>query len=430
MGGRVRSRSVPDEDPQIQLILSSWIDRHVTAWHAKRPAVTHFGLDPADSEFGDETVLAAGGHEGCAGLHVRRHAGLMETCAWVLTTVEAEYGIDLRRGEHTVAIDAGGLGAGLVSRLEELGVRVFPVRGNDSAEDDKRFVNRRAEVYGVTGDRLSPAGNWAATPWALPPDSLLRQDLCAPERIYGSDGFRYKITPKTRQPGMPETVATLTEKLGRSPDRGDAVTLLYWGVFRGATAPAPAVTRFQLSTASVLPGKSDASNNGAVAIIAAAYEDLRFNSLGLVILGINTEARRFDLLRCESWSGLPAAEAAQRICDICREHRAWGLAINVNQSMALVQQLAAWNAPVHPSPMNAPERRAIAQAVVNGFRTNRVRLYPDAELASQIAALPIEYKVDGPVLGDTAAGAAAIERGMAFAVAMYWAQGTLTDMVT
>jgi hypothetical protein len=317
-----------------------------------------------------------------------------------------------------------------VSRLEELGVRVFPVRGNDSAEDDKRFVNRRAELYGVTGDRLSPTGNWGTTPWALPPDSLLRQDLCAPERIYGSDGFRFKITPKTRQPGMPETVATLTEKLGRSPDRGDAVTLLHWGVLRGATAPAPAVTRFQLATATTLPGKSDRTNNGAAAIIAACYEDLRFNTLGLVILGINTEARKFDLLRCESWSGLPAAEAAQRICDICREHQAWGLAINVGQSMALAQQLAARNAPLHPSPMNALERQAIAQVVVNGFRTNLVRLYPDAELASQITALPLEYKVDGPVLGDTAAGTAAIERGMAFAVAMHWAQRTLRSMLS
>jgi hypothetical protein len=98
--------------------------------------------------------------------------------------------------------------------------------------------------------------------------------------------------------------------------------------------------------------------------------------------------------------------------------------------MALAQQLDARNAPLHPSPMNAPERKLIAQAVVNGFRTNLVRLYPDAELASQITALPLEYKVDGPVLGDTVAGTAAIERGMAFAVAMCWAQRTLRSMLS
>jgi hypothetical protein len=40
------------------------------------------------------------------------------------------------------------------------------------------------------------------------------------------------------------------------------------------------------------------------------------------------------------------------------------------------------------------------------------------------------YKVDGPVLGDTVAGTAAIERGMAFAVAMCWAQRTLRSMLS
>ncbi len=51
-------------------------------------------------------------------------------------------------------------------------------------------------------------------------------ELCAPERIYLSDGVRFRITPKTRA-GSHFEGETIKEKLGRSPDRADAVVYLH-----------------------------------------------------------------------------------------------------------------------------------------------------------------------------------------------------------
>jgi hypothetical protein len=83
----------------------------------------------------------------------------------------------------------------------------------------------------VLSDRVSPDGRYFSTPFALPPDEMLRQDLTAPEKIYDSDGFKYRITPKARQHGMSKLQLTVSEKLGRSPDRGDALVYMYWGIF-------------------------------------------------------------------------------------------------------------------------------------------------------------------------------------------------------
>lgn len=418
----------PEEDAQVQVILSSWIDRHVAAWQQKKPEVTCFALDPADSEFGDETILVAGGPEGCRAIHARRHEGLMQTCAWVLEACRTQYGIDLTAGDCTIVVDAGGLGRGVASRLAELGVKVLAVEGGESAENKARYVNRRAELYGVLGDRISPVGNWSATPWALPPDSLLRQDLCAPEKIYDSDGFRYKITPKTRQAGMPANRATLHEKLGRSPDRGDAVALLYWAVFRGATAPLAAVSRYQLATAVVLDGQAGQDNRGANAVIAAVAQDPRYGTTAMVVLGIIVPEASYVLLRCEAWSTASEEQIAANIYAIGQTHRAWGIAIFPAHSMALGQRLANMGAPVHATALGAPERQRIARSLVDAFRQKSVRLYKTPELIDQIARLPIEHKIDGPMLGDPATDAAPIARGLAFALAMHWAAGTLREL--
>ena len=118
-------------------------------------------------------------------------------------------------------------------------------------------------------DRLDPDESWVAPPWALPPDSLLRQDLCAPEKIYDSDGFRFRITPKKRQPGMPENQATLTEKLGRSPDRGDAVVYLHWGVLTGEQVSTEGLSVYNIKQASSLPGPTAERPSGCDKVIGA-----------------------------------------------------------------------------------------------------------------------------------------------------------------
>ena len=102
-------------------------------------------------------------------------------------------------------------------------------RGNATSKaDPKTYANLRAEAYGELGNRLNPKGAWPDEPWAIPRDSELEEDLCAPERIYTSDGIKFRLTPKAATRNFQGE--SLQKKLGRSPDKGDAVAYLYHAV--------------------------------------------------------------------------------------------------------------------------------------------------------------------------------------------------------
>lgn len=222
----------PTEDPENQLILPSWLPENTAAWHTDLP-VSGFGLDVAASRSGDESVLAAGGQEGVRALHVWHYLDTMATVGKVQQIARERYGIDLQQGEVPVAVDMDGLGKGVGDRLAELGVKVVEIRGNAPAsEDPHRYGNLRAQAYGMLADRLRPDGKFDQ-PFGLPDDPKLREELVAPERVFvGSDGLKFRITPKERRPGKVLKGQTLREKLGRSPDRADAVAYMLIGCER------------------------------------------------------------------------------------------------------------------------------------------------------------------------------------------------------
>ena len=219
----------PTEDPETQLVQPSWMARAVDAW-SEGVGVVGFGLDVAASQSGDATVLAAGCEDGVRHVHVRREADTMQTVAWVIATVEKRYGIDLTAGEATVAVDMDGLGKGVGDRLAEQGVRVLEMRGNATpVEERHRCQNRRTEMYAQLADRLDPAQHGEA--FALPDDRELLDELVAHEKLWrGSDGLKFGLQPKDRRPGQTFNGRTLREKLGRSPDKSDAVAYLFQAV--------------------------------------------------------------------------------------------------------------------------------------------------------------------------------------------------------
>lgn len=121
-----------------------------------------------------------------------------------------------------VNIDVGGLGAGVVDRLREMGYRqVNPVNFGSNPvglgpTGDELYENRRAEMWDTMRDWLSdPAGV------DIPDDDALHSDLCAP--VWGSGATRHKsnnelvIEPKDK----------IRERLGNSPDLGDALALTF-----------------------------------------------------------------------------------------------------------------------------------------------------------------------------------------------------------
>lgn len=221
----------PAEDPEKQVILESYLKFHTDAYKPHDPPkATCFALDVARSLDGDSTVLAAGGLDGVAGLHTWKYDNTTYHVSNAIRIARDTYGIDLTKGANPVVVDMDGLGAGVGDQLASLGVWVIEFRGNATSEVDPRtYANLRCEGYATLGRRLNPDDRWRGEPWALPPDTEMLEDLCAPERIYGADGIRFHITPKNKPPDRPE-IQSVKDKLGRSPDKGDSVVYLFHGV--------------------------------------------------------------------------------------------------------------------------------------------------------------------------------------------------------
>jgi hypothetical protein len=109
-------------------------------------------------------------------------------------------------------IDVVGVGAGVVDRLREMGyaAQVIPVNAGESALDEGKYFNKRAEMYGVLREWLKEQ------PAQLPDDDAVQADLCVTQYKYTSNS-QYKLESKD----------DLKKRLGRSPDRGDAIALTF-----------------------------------------------------------------------------------------------------------------------------------------------------------------------------------------------------------
>ena len=214
----------PDEDPTKQVILSSWLQRHIDYWHEIKGDVPiqAFGLDVARSFHGDATVLTPGGKIGVRDLHEFRIPNVVSIAQYVLQYVAQRYGINLRERRHPVCIDyAGGYGSGVGDVLQRAGVWVIPFQPSGRSDFPEWYTNLRTQSYGLLGRRLDPQHQFGATAWALPPNQHLMEELTAPEKVWASDAIRFGVEPKEN----------IKEKLrGRSPDKADSVTYLFHAV--------------------------------------------------------------------------------------------------------------------------------------------------------------------------------------------------------
>jgi hypothetical protein len=110
-----------------------------------------------------------------------------------------------------VFIDATGMGWGVVDRLRQLnyGRLIYAVQTGEKADDENRYFNRRAELWGKTRDWLSEAG-------CLPQDDALARDLAAPEYEFDArNRLRLEKKEDMKARGMP------------SPDAADALALTF-----------------------------------------------------------------------------------------------------------------------------------------------------------------------------------------------------------
>ncbi len=158
------------------------------------------GVDPA--RFGsDSTVIAV--RQGRDIIAIKRHKGddTMETVGRVIDAIE-EYKPAL------VAIDEGGLGAGVVDRLKEQRYKVRGVNFGNKSRNPMMWGNMRAQIWGEMRDWLKTG--------SLPYDRHLRSDLIGP-----------LMKPDSKGAIFLESKKDMKSRGLASPDAADAIALTF-----------------------------------------------------------------------------------------------------------------------------------------------------------------------------------------------------------
>lgn len=199
-----------DEDSVIPL---AWLEAAIERWHewdrAGRPSPggpLWTGVDVGRG--GDESVLAI--RDGWAVvLEGNRRRDTMSQVA------------DLQARDGRAIVDVIGLGAGVYDRLRELHARPLAYTGSGKTSARERtgklgFTNVRSAAYWNLRELLDPDQEPTL---ALPPDDRMVSDLTTP---------RWAVTTGVPPKIQVERKEDVVERLGRSPDRGDAVAMSLW----------------------------------------------------------------------------------------------------------------------------------------------------------------------------------------------------------
>ncbi|MBJ2129067.1 terminase [Alteromonas sp. IB21] len=164
------------------------------------------GVDPA--RFGDDETSIIRRRNRSA-YKVKSYKGLCTmTLAGIIVNIIKEESPD------QVAIDVGGLGAGVYDRLVELGYKdiVVAVNFGGTANDPERYYNKRSEMWGEMKDWIEDD----VLPVSIPDDDMLQTDLETPLYSYDSKG-RLVLEKKD----------DMKKRIGRSPDKGDSLALTF-----------------------------------------------------------------------------------------------------------------------------------------------------------------------------------------------------------
>lgn len=163
------------------------------------------GVDPA--RFGnDKTAIIRRRGRAAYGVKTYAKRSTMEIAGIVSTIIKEE-------NPAQVAIDVGGLGAGVVDRLIELGHKdvVVAINFGSSAIDSERYINRRAEMWWKMGGWLS-----GDMPVMIPDLDSLHSDLCGPRYTHDSNSRKQL-----------ESKEAMRKRGVKSPDEGDALALTF-----------------------------------------------------------------------------------------------------------------------------------------------------------------------------------------------------------
>ena len=115
-----------------------------------------------------------------------------------------------------IGIDSIGVGADAETSLKNAGLPYETLNGAERATAHTRdgefgFFTKRSEMWWMLREALDPRFGYEL---ALPPDPALQADLCSPT---------YEVRPGSPPKIYVEAKKEMMKRLGRSPDRGDAV---------------------------------------------------------------------------------------------------------------------------------------------------------------------------------------------------------------
>jgi len=203
---------VATQDAAFQVIPTQWILQAQSRWTPKAP--DRMGMTVLSHD------VALGG--GDANTYARRHGHwydevVSERLKGEVDPIDlAARTVSLMRDGCDVVIDmGGGYGSGVYSHLKHnvVGIRLHSHNGSDKSgkrtRDGKlKFANKRSEVHWRFREALEPN---LGEPVALPPDAELLADLAAPTWKLTASGI------------LIESKLDIKKRLGRSPDKGDAV---------------------------------------------------------------------------------------------------------------------------------------------------------------------------------------------------------------
>jgi hypothetical protein len=204
------------KDGENQLIPTAWVREAQNRWTPAPPPgvpMCAMGVDPAAGG-PDETVLAA------------RYDGYYPEIM-AIPGSETPYPQDVaakvmryrRDGALPIVDCGGGYGGGVVKHLLDNGIDAKAHKGAEKSTKRSKdrlyaFASKRAEVYWRFMEALDPSQDGGSS-ICLPPDQKLMSDLCS---------INFSITSRGV---MLETKDELKKRLGRSPDRGDAVVIAW-----------------------------------------------------------------------------------------------------------------------------------------------------------------------------------------------------------
>jgi len=198
-----------NEDDPWQVIPSAWVDAAMARWteDGKKGEMSAVGVDVARGGK-DSTVIATRYGQWYAPLKLYPGSDTPDG-----PTV-AGLAIAEQRDSAPIQIDVIGVGSAVVDHLRCNDIQAEAINGaeRDNNARDKsgklKFRNKRAQLWWQFREALDPK---TGKNIALPPDSALKADLCTPLWKLSAQGIQI------------ESKEDIIKRLGRSPDRGDAV---------------------------------------------------------------------------------------------------------------------------------------------------------------------------------------------------------------